>query len=126
MEFEFGETRESNAFFDRNPNFMAVVERLMKLGNTCFGRQPKPKRCAEDVCFGLGHACRQDFLEVVFLAANGYGSASSKIIRGLYERAVALAYIVQNPDKAERFVRFAGVQEHNLLQSALKVVSENQ
>jgi hypothetical protein len=124
MKFEFGETRESEAFFDRNPKFMAAFERLMQLANSCFGRQLNPRNRAEDVCFGLGHACRQDFLEVIFLAVNGYGSASSKVIRGLYERAVTLAYIGKNPDKAERFVRFAGVQEHRLLESALKVVSE--
>ena len=53
MEFEFGETRESEAFFDRNPKFMPVFERLMRLGNLCFGRQMKPKNRAEDVCFGL-------------------------------------------------------------------------
>ena len=63
---------------------------------------------------------------MVFLAANGYGSASSKIIRGLYERALTLAYIVQDPTKAERFVRYAAIQEHNLLQSALKVVTQTE
>jgi hypothetical protein len=86
MEFEFGETQESNAFFGRNPNFMAVFERLIRLANTCFARQPKPKNRAEDVCFGWGHACRQDFLEVVFRAANGYGNGSSKLIRTMRPR----------------------------------------
>jgi Family of unknown function (DUF5677) len=124
MEFEFGETRESEAFFDRNPKFMAAFERLMHLANVCFGRERKPRNRVEDVCFGLGHACRQDFLEVVFLGVNGYGAAASKIIRGLYERAVALEYIAKNPAKAERFVRYAAVQEHRLLESALKVVME--
>jgi Family of unknown function (DUF5677) len=80
----------------------------------------------QDICFGLGHACRQDFAEVVFLAVNGYGPASTKIIRGLYERAVTIAYIASDPPKAERFVRFAAIQEHRVLESALKVVSEEQ
>ena len=95
MEFEFGETRESEAFFDRNPNLMATFERLMELANKCFGRQLEPKSRAEDVCFGLGHASRQDFLEVIFLAVNGYGSAASKIVRGLDERALTVAYITR-------------------------------
>jgi hypothetical protein len=126
MEFEFGETAQSEAFFDRNPKFMPAFEAVMTLGNICFGRAMKPTNRAEDVCFSVGHTCRQDFLEVVFLAVNGYGSAASKTIRGLYERAVAAVYIVENPAKAERFVRFAAIQEHKLLESALKVVTENQ
>lgn len=124
MEFEFGETRESEAFFERNPNFMAMFEQLTEVSNTCFGRKLVPKNRAEDICFRLGHACRKDFLEVVFLAVNGYGSGSSKIVRTLYERAVTLAFIAQNRDKAERFLRFSVIQEHRLLQSALKVVTE--
>ena len=41
MEFEFGETRESEGFFDRNPKFMAAFERLMHLAKVCFGRERK-------------------------------------------------------------------------------------
>lgn len=125
--FEFGGTVQSEAFFDRNPDFMPAFERLMTVANKCFGRRMKPRNRAEDICFGLGHTCRQDFLEVVFLTVNGYADAASKIIRGLYERAVAIAYIVEHPDKAERFVRFAAIQEHRLLESALRfVVTEKQ
>lgn len=46
------------------------------------------------------------------------------MLRGLYERAVTLAYLAKNPHKAERFVRYAAVQEHKVLMAALKVVSE--
>jgi hypothetical protein len=126
MEFEFGETRESEAFFDRNPKFIATFEKLVGLANKCFSQRPRPTNQVETVCFGLGYACRQDFVEVIFLAVNGYGGGSSKIIRGLYERAVTLAYIVNNPDKAERFIRYAAIQEHRLLESALKVVTEKE
>jgi hypothetical protein len=124
MEFEFGETRESEAFFDRNPKFVPMFLRLMALANKYLGARPQPKNQVEDICFGLGHACRQDFLEVTFLAVNGYGAGASKLTRGLYERSVALAYIVQDQTKAERFVRYAAVQEHKILVAALKVVSE--
>jgi hypothetical protein len=124
MEFEFGETRESEAFFDRNPKFMPMFVRLIELANRYFGNRPGPKNLAEDICFGLGHACRRDFLEVVFLAINGYGSGASKLIRALYERSVALAYIVNNPDKVDRFVKYAAIQEHRSLEAALKVVNE--
>ncbi len=126
MEFEFGQTVQSEAFLDRNPKFMPAFERLITVANQCFGREMKPRNRLEDICFILGHTCREDFLEVVFLAVHGYGGAASKILRGLYERAVAMAYMIKNPDKAERFVRFAAIQEHRALEAALKVVTEKE
>jgi len=126
MEFEFGDTQESQAFFDRNPKFMTTFLRLADLTNKYLGGRALPGNQVGGVCFGLAHACRQDFLEAVFLAVNGYGGGASKITRGLYERSVTLAYIVKYPKKAERFVRYAAVQEHRSLEAALKVVSEAQ
>lgn len=126
MVFEFGETEQANAFFKRNPKFYPAFERLMALANRCFGRAIHPRNRAEDICFDLGHTCRADYMEILFLAVNGFGTAASKLLRGLYERAVALAYIVKHPEKAERFVRYAAIQEYKALNAALKVVTEEQ
>jgi hypothetical protein len=65
-------------------------------------------------------------MEVLFLAVNGYGIGASKLLRGLYERAVALAYIVKRPEKAERFVRFAAIQEHKAVNAARKITSQEE
>jgi hypothetical protein len=126
MIFEFGETAESKDFFDRNPTFFGNFEELTKLSNKCFGREMIPDNLLEDVVFSVGHTCRDDFVELLFLAVNGYGSAASKIFRGLYERTVTLAYLAENPGKVERFVRFAAVQEHRALEAALKTVTEQE
>jgi hypothetical protein len=122
--FEFGQTSESETFFDRNPKFYPAFERLAALINKCFGRPVRHKNRTEEVCFSLGETCREDFMEILFLAANGYATGASKLLRGLYERAVALAYIVKHPEKAERFVRYAGIQEYKAMNVALKAVSE--
>ncbi|HZR28494.1 MAG TPA: DUF5677 domain-containing protein [Terriglobales bacterium] len=124
--FEFGQTAESEAFFDRNPKFYPAFERLTALINKCFGRSLQPKNRTEDICFGLGESCRDDFTEILFLAVNGYATGALKLLRGLYERAVALAYIIKCPDKTERFVRYAAIQEHKAMEAALKVVSETE
>jgi len=126
MDFEFGQTTQSEAFFDRNPKFYPAFERLMALTNKCFGRSFQPKNRTEHICFSLGQTCRQDFLEVLFLAAHGYGIGASKVLRGLYERAVALAYMIRHPEKAERFVRFAALQEYKAMNAALSIVSEKE
>lgn len=124
MEFEFGETKQSNAFLDRHPDFYAAFEQLMNLANGCFARPSMPRNRAEDVCFSIGHTSREDYLELLFLAVNGYGPGASKLLRGLFERAVTLAYIVKDPDKAERFVHFAAIQEYKLMNAALQIVTE--
>lgn len=82
MQFEFGETDQANAFFGRNPKFLPAFERLMTLANKCFGREIHPKSRAEDICFDLGQTCRADYMEVLFLAVNGFGIAASKLLRG--------------------------------------------
>ena len=96
----------------------------MDLANKCFGRQLQPKNRSQHICFGLGHTCREDFMEIVFLCANGYSNAGLKLLRGLYERAVALAYIVKFPEKADRFMNFAAIQEHRAMEAALELVNE--
>jgi hypothetical protein len=123
IEFEFGESVAANAFWDRNPAFWPAFERLLALTNNAFGREWKPRNRMQDIGFNLGETCRRDFLEIAFLAVNGHGIAAQKLLRGLYERAVTLEYIRQNPDKAERFVRYAAIQEFKAAKRALDVVT---
>ena len=124
-QFEFGETVESEAFFDRHPHFFSAFERLMVLVNKCFGRPlPKLYYGPEYILFSLGESCREDFLEILFLSVNAHGCGASKLLRGLYERAVALAYMVKEPAKTDRFAKFAAVQEHKALNDALKISTE--
>jgi hypothetical protein len=120
MDLEFGETRQSKAFFERYPSFHQAFERLMRLANICLGRTIVPKNRAEDICFDLGQACRSDYLEILFLAVNGFGAAATKLLRGQYERAVALAYIIKRPEKAERFVHYGAIQEKKALDRSLE------
>src|SRR5580698_5152270 len=42
------------------------------------------------------------------------------------DRAVTLAYIVNHPEKAERFFRFAAIQEHKAVNAARAVVSQEE
>ncbi len=124
--FEFGETEAAKVFWGRNPAFWPAFERLMSLTNKCFGRLWTPNNRMQDIGFHLGETCRQDFLEIAFLAVNGHGIAAQKLLRGLYERAVTLEYIRQNPAKAERFVRYAAIQEFKAANKALEVVTREE
>ncbi len=126
IDFEFGETAASNAFWDRNPKSFPALMRLVALTNKAFGREWKPRNRMQDIAFNLGETCRQDFLEILFLAVNGHGIGAHKLLRGLYERAVTLEYIRQNPEKAERFVRFAAIQEHKAAKTAVELVGKEE
>ncbi len=126
MEFEFPDNKHVNAFFDRNPKFYPAFETLMTLGNRCFGRASGARNHAEDVCFSLGHTCREDYIEVLFMASSGYGIGALKLLRGLYERAVTLAYIAKHPDQVERYINFTPIQELRALKAALTIVTEKE
>ena len=99
MHVHFGETPESNEFLKRNQNFYPALDQLEALSNNAFGREYEFRSRAEQVCFQLGEACRLDFAEILFLAVHGFGSGADKLVRGLYERAVAMAYIANTPTR---------------------------
>jgi hypothetical protein len=124
--FEIPDTVNSRAFAARNPLFPSAFLKLFETANKCFGRDPRPKNQLEQTCFWLGHTCRQDFLEIVFLAVSGYGAGATKILRSLYERAVTVAYLIQNPDKVERFFEFAAIQEKRAMEATLGQVPQDQ
>jgi hypothetical protein len=70
--------------------------------------------------FSLGQTCREDYLEVAFIAVHGFNVATTKLLRGLYERAVTHAYIIKDPEKVMRFIRFGAIQEYRVMKGALE------
>src|SRR6266567_6867164 len=125
MVLDFGNTPESIAFFQRHPHFHHALECLIDVSNKCFGPQ-HPKFQLEEVCLRLGVTCRVDFSEVLFLAVNGHAIGATKLLRGLYERAVTLAYLLKYPAKVKRFVAYAAINEHKLIQEARKLTSDTE
>jgi hypothetical protein len=64
--------------------------------------------------------------EILLLAANGYQNGADKLMRGLYERALTIHYLIKFPEKAERFKNFGAIQEHRTLSPALAICSEDE
>jgi len=73
---------------------------------------------AEKLIFFMGRLCVEEFNEVFLLAANGYGFGSLKILRGLYERVVTMAYISENQDEATNFLEYHYIHRGKLLHHA--------
>ena len=126
VDFEIGQSDKAEAFFHRHPNFWNAFERLMTLSNKTFGRKCTYKNQAEAIMFSLGQTCREDCLEVAFMAIHGFSTGATKLLRGLYERAVTHAYIIRNPEKVMQFIHFGAIQEYRVMRGALEAgVSED-
>jgi hypothetical protein len=121
IDFEFGESKKANEFFDRNPTFFSAFEHVTRLANKCFGRPVPTDSDLNHICFDLGQTCLQDYLEIILLGVNGYGTGALKLLRGLYERAVTAAYIILFPEKAMRFQRYTAIHNYKAIQKAQKV-----
>lgn len=120
MDFEFGESEASKAFFSEHPNFPSAFQTLMNVSNRCFGRSFQFNNQAEEIMFSLGKTCRKDYLEIVFMGVHGFHVATTKLLRGLYEREVTHAHIIKNPEKVMKFIRFGAVQEYRVMKGALE------
>ncbi len=120
MDFEFGQSDKAKVFFNEHPNFWDAFEKLMEASNQCFGRICHYNNRAEEMMFSLGGTCREDYLEIAFMAVHGFNVATTKLLRGLYERAVTHAYIIKNPEKVMKFIRFGAIQTYKVMKGALE------
>lgn len=67
------------------------------------------------VIFFLGRVMLEEFMEILLLCGNGYGIGGHKLLRGLYERAVTAAYLVQYPEEVDAFLRYNKVHLGKML-----------
>jgi len=104
----------------RNGKFFELFPHLMEVLRLTFFRQLKEAEPADRVIFILGRCCVEDFFEIILLAGNGYGIAAAKILRGLYERAVTMMYLIDHPDEVQSFLGYHHVAEHKLMQAVLE------
>jgi hypothetical protein len=51
---------------------------------------------------------------------------ATKILRSLYERAVTIEYLVQNPTQGRPLLEFAAIQENRAMEAALKQIPQDQ
>lgn len=66
---------------------------------------------AHKIVFALANVCMEESWEILLLASNEYLNGATKMLRGLYERALTLTYISHNPEKAQRFIDYGTIQD---------------
>jgi len=113
-----GFPKEWDSFFQRHPSWPSALRNLHHILEQVFIREVKLESRAEKIIFFIGRLCVEDFNETFLLAANGYGFGSLKILRGLYERVVTMAYISENQDEATCFLEYHYIHRGRLLHHA--------
>jgi len=113
-----GFPKEWDSFLQRHPSWPTVLRNLHQILEKVFIRDVALGSQSEKIIFFMGRLCVEDFNEIFLLAANGYGFGSLKILRGLYERVVTMAYISENQDEVTNFLEYHYIHKGKLLHHA--------
>jgi Family of unknown function (DUF5677) len=113
----FGFQGEWEDFHRRHVLFLERFPHLMEAITTAFLRTAYFSEAIDKFIFMYGRLCCEDFAEILLCCGNGYGQAATKLVRGLYERAVTLLYLKDNPESMEDFLDFHHVSQRKLLAS---------
>lgn len=73
----------------------------------------------------LGRVCCEEFYEILVLYANGYGIGALKLLRALYERAVTMVYLSDNPNEIDAFINYYPVAQRKLLKAMQATFGED-
>lgn len=113
-----GLPEEQMAFKNSHPAFFRLLPELSVTVREVFGRTFQTTSPAERVIFFLGNICAENFAEIVLLGGNGNGVAALQLLRGMYERVVALGYIHGNPAAADEFLAYGDLLQGKFLRHA--------
>jgi hypothetical protein len=120
----FGFPAEWKDFHERNALFLALFPHLRAAFDTAFLRTAHFSEPIDRFLFMFGRLCCEDFFEILLCCGNGYGQAATKLVRGLYERAVTFLYLQKHPDEVEDFLDFHHVAQRKLLFSINETMGE--
>jgi hypothetical protein len=106
----FGFPAEWKAFCQRHPKLIEIIyDRLAATVNRILNRPAALTGPTQKIIYYFGGVCAEDFFEILLLCGNGYGIGAQKLLRGLYERAVTVGYLVNHPEEVDAFVGYAAV-----------------
>jgi hypothetical protein len=112
-------------FFKRHPEWPIIYNSLITTTKSIFIRKIDLSNLADKTVFFIGRLCVEDFNEIFLLCGNAYGFGALKILRGLYERTVTMAFIAANPNEAIAFQNFYYVQTRRTLSHAKDLIRDN-
>jgi hypothetical protein len=102
--------KRHSLFLDRFPN-IAEATRI------AFERVMPESEPIERFVMLYGRLCVEDFHEIMLCCGNGYGFAALKLLRALYEKAVTLEHLNNNPSELDAFLNHRYISEYKLFQA---------
>lgn len=106
----FGNPDAQKDFAKRNKAFVDRVSALHETSKKVLLKPVTGSGLADGIIFFLNRLIAEEFFEILLMASNGYGKAAKRLLRGMFERTVATAYIEKDPASAERFINFGEIQ----------------
>ena len=104
-------------FQERHEKFLERLGQLKTTLDLAFIRPFSSSGSEDRVIFTMGRLCTEDFWEIALLCANGYGFGALKLLRSLYELAVTMAYLCENPSEVDAFLNYHWIAQHRLLEA---------
>lgn len=120
-----GFQEEWKDFEQRNTLFMERFPRLKSTVDLAFSRDAQFSEPIDRFVMIYGGVCFQDFMEILLCCGNGNGHAAEKLLRGLYERAVTLRYLHENPTEFDDFFDYFHVTQRKLMLASKKTMGED-
>ena len=99
----------------RNLRFLERFPILEKAINLAFAQTVHLSEPIDRFVLTYGKVCVEDFNEILLCCGNGAGLAGQKLLRGLYERAVTLRYLHENPLEIDNFFDYHHVSQRKLM-----------
>ncbi len=125
QQFRLGSRDSEERFRKRCRGFFegsAILERALELA---FKREFETSDNATAIIYFIGSRCEEDFREIGLLAANGHGWGATSHLRGMYERAVAAAYLTTHPAEVDAFWEFDFVRRWRAAQKIKETFNIN-
>lgn len=116
----FGFPEEWEDFEKRNRLFLERFPHLQRAVELAFNRNAPLEEPIDKFILMFGRVCVEDFSEILLCCGNGYGHAAQKLLRGLYERAVTMRYLHENPREIEDFLDY-----YHVARRKFKIACEN-
>lgn len=122
---QIGNPAEWERFVTSHARFTDEVPKIIDLANKVFNRRLEESSQEKIVIFWLGILCMDDFEDLFILVANGRGFGGQKILRGMYERVVTLAYLQAHKEEIPLFVAFEKIRYFKIAKELEAVLGED-
>lgn len=121
----YGFPDECKKFDQRHPLWGEAMKNIVRALDLAFTRVVTADSPADKFVYFFGRTCMEDFMETLLVCYHGYGVAAAKLVRSLYEHAVTLRYLHQNPEEVQTFIDYHLIQDGKLVRRLIETFGES-